>query len=67
MIKEKASLELVAKGIAINEMKKEGIFVALEKLVTEPTRGSANAADQRMCVIYSLDIFAKHVTRPPKR
>lgn len=44
MIAETASLEFVAKGIAINEMKKEGMFVALEKLVTESTSGSANAA-----------------------
>ncbi|KAJ8633255.1 hypothetical protein MRB53_026591 [Persea americana] len=39
-----ASLELVAKGIMINEMKKEGTFVALQKLVTKSIRGSANAA-----------------------
>nr|GMC70231.1 hypothetical protein TEA_007235 [Ipomoea batatas] len=44
MIAETASLELVANGSATNEMKKEGIFVAVEKLSTASTRGSANAA-----------------------
>jgi hypothetical protein len=44
IIAETASLELVAKGIAMKEMKKEGIFVALEKLWTASTSGSANAA-----------------------
>lgn len=44
MIAETASLELVAKGNAMNEMKKEGILVAVEKLPTASTRGSANAA-----------------------
>lgn len=41
---ETASLELVAKGIAMKEMKKDGILVALEKLCTASTSGSANAA-----------------------
>lgn len=44
MIAETASLELVAKGIAINETKKEGILVALEKFSTASIRGSAKAA-----------------------
>ena len=39
-----ASLELVARGSAINEMKKVGMLVAVEKLSTASTRGSANAA-----------------------
>jgi hypothetical protein len=44
MIAETASLELVAMGIAMNEMKNEGILVAFEKLCTASTSGSANAA-----------------------
>lgn len=44
MIADTASLELVAKGKAINEMKKEGILVAFEKLSTASTSGSANTA-----------------------
>lgn len=44
IIADTASLELVAKGKAINEMKNEGILVASEKLSTASTRGSANAA-----------------------
>ena len=44
MIADTASLELVANGRAINEMKKVGILVASEKLSTASTRGSANAA-----------------------
>lgn len=43
IIAETASLELVAKGRAIKEMKKVGIPVASEKLSTASTRGSANA------------------------
>lgn len=39
-----ASLELVANGNAINEMKNDGILVAVEKLSTASTSGSANAA-----------------------
>ncbi|THG11468.1 hypothetical protein TEA_007235 [Camellia sinensis var. sinensis] len=38
------SLEVVAKGNAINEMKKDGMLVASEKLSTASTNGSANAA-----------------------
>lgn len=44
IIADTASLELVAKGRAMNDMKKEGMLVALEKLSTASTRGSANAA-----------------------
>lgn len=44
IIADTASLELVASGRAINEMKKEGMLVALEKLLTASTKGSANAA-----------------------
>lgn len=44
MIADTDSLELVAKGNAINEMKNVGILVASEKLSTASTRGSANAA-----------------------
>lgn len=44
MIAETASLEFVASGNTMNEMKKDGIFVAAEKLSTASTRGSANAA-----------------------
>lgn len=44
MIAETASLELVANGRAMNEMKKVGILVALEKLSTASTKGSAKAA-----------------------
>lgn len=44
MIADTASLELVAKGRAMNEMKNEGMLVASEKLSTASTRGSANAA-----------------------
>lgn len=44
MIAETASLELVAKGKAMKEMKKDGIPVAAEKLLTVSTKGSANAA-----------------------
>jgi hypothetical protein len=44
MIADTASLELVANGRAINEMKKVGILVASEKLSTASTRGSAKAA-----------------------
>jgi len=44
MIAETASLELVAKGIAMNEMKNEGMLVAFEKPCTASTSGSANAA-----------------------
>ena len=35
---------MVAKGSAINEMKKDGMLVASEKLSTASTNGSANAA-----------------------
>ena len=42
MIADTASLELVAKGMAMKEMKKEGMLVAAEKLSTASTRGSAN-------------------------
>lgn len=44
MMAETASLELVAKGKAMKEMKKDGIPVAAEKLLTVSTKGSANAA-----------------------
>lgn len=44
MMAETASLELVASGRAMNEMKKDGMWVALEKLWTVSTSGSANAA-----------------------
>ena len=44
MMAETASLELVASGRAMNEMKKDGMCVALEKLWTASTSGSANAA-----------------------
>ena len=44
IIADTASLELVAKGSAMKEMKKAGILVASEKLSTTSTRGSANAA-----------------------
>lgn len=44
IIADTASLELVANGRAMNDMKKEGMLVALEKLSTASTRGSANAA-----------------------
>jgi hypothetical protein len=44
MMAETASLELVASGRAMNEMKKDGMCVALEKLWTVSTSGSANAA-----------------------
>lgn len=44
IIADTASLELVASGSAINEMKKVGIRVAAEKLSTASTKGSANAA-----------------------
>ena len=44
MIADTASLEFVAKGKAINEMKKEGMLVALEKLSTASTNGSAKTA-----------------------
>lgn len=44
MSAETASLEFVANGIAMNEIKKEGMFVASEKLSTAPTSGSANTA-----------------------
>lgn len=42
MIADIASLELVAKGNTMNETKKEGIFIAEEKLSTTSTRGSKN-------------------------
>ena len=48
MIADTASLELVAKGSTINEMKKEGMLVASEKLSTASTKGSANAAAMRV-------------------
>lgn len=48
MMAETASLELVANGRAMNDMKKVGIFVAVEKFWTESTRGSANAAAMRV-------------------
>lgn len=35
---------MVASGRAMNEMKKEGMLVALEKLLTASTRGSAKTA-----------------------
>lgn len=44
IIADTASLELVANGNAINEMKKVGMLVAAEKLLTASTRGSANEA-----------------------
>lgn len=44
MIAETASLELVAKGSTTKEMKNEGMLVAVEKLSTASTKGSANAA-----------------------
>ena len=44
MIADTASLELVARGSAMNEMKNVGMLVASEKLSTASTRGSANAA-----------------------
>lgn len=44
MMADTASLELVAKGKAMKEMKKDGIPVAAEKLLTVSTKGSANAA-----------------------
>lgn len=44
IIADTASLELVASGSATNETKKEGMVVALEKLLTASTRGSANTA-----------------------
>lgn len=47
IIAETASLE-VAKGSAINEMKKVGMLVASEKLSTASTRGSANTAAIRV-------------------
>lgn len=43
IIAETASLEFVAKGRAIKEMKKVGIPEAPEKLSTASTSGSANA------------------------
>lgn len=39
-----ASLALVARGRAMNDIKNEGILVALEKLSTASTRGSAKTA-----------------------
>lgn len=44
IIAETASLELVANGRAINEIKNAGMLVALEKLCTTSTKGSAKAA-----------------------
>uniref|UniRef100_A0A7C9AGV5 Uncharacterized protein n=1 Tax=Opuntia streptacantha TaxID=393608 RepID=A0A7C9AGV5_OPUST len=44
MIADTASLEFVARGKAMNEMKNEGIPVASEKLLTESTSGSAKTA-----------------------
>ena len=44
MIADTASLEFVARGRAINEMKKEGMLVASEKLFTASTSGSAKTA-----------------------
>lgn len=44
IIADTDSLELVARGSAMNEMKKVGMLVASEKLSTTSTRGSANAA-----------------------
>jgi hypothetical protein len=44
MIAETASLELVARGRAMKEIKKDGMCVASEKLWTASTSGSANAA-----------------------
>ena len=44
MIADTASLEFVASGNTMNEMKKDGILVAAEKLPTASTKGSANAA-----------------------
>lgn len=48
MIADTDSLELVTKGSTINEMKKEGMLVASEKLSTASTKGSANAAARRV-------------------
>ena len=47
IIADTAILEL-AKGRAINEMKKVGMLVASEKLLTASTKGSANAAAMRV-------------------
>jgi len=44
MIADTASAELVARGNAMKEMKKEGMLVAVEKLSTASTNGSAKAA-----------------------
>lgn len=44
IIADTASLEFVARGRKMKEMKKAGILVASEKLSTTSTRGSANAA-----------------------
>ncbi|KAJ0522690.1 hypothetical protein HanRHA438_Chr10g0462881 [Helianthus annuus] len=44
MIADTDSLELVANGKAMNEMKKDGILVAVEKPSTASTKGSANTA-----------------------
>lgn len=44
IIADTASLELVARGSAMNEIKKVGMLVASEKLSTTSTSGSANAA-----------------------
>lgn len=44
MIAETASLELVANGKKMNDMKKDGILVAVEKPSTASTKGSANKA-----------------------
>lgn len=48
MIADTDSLELVTKGSTINEMKKEGMLVASEKLSTASTKGSAKAAARRV-------------------
>lgn len=48
MIADTASLELVANGNAMNEMKKDGMLVASEKLSTASTSGSAKAAAIRV-------------------
>lgn len=52
-----ASLALVARGRAMNDIKKGGILVALEKLSTESTRGSAKTAARTVPRVNSITAF----------
>ena len=56
-MEETASLELEARGRSTKEMKKEGIWLAVENSETASTSGSANTAASRVPAMSNITAF----------